>query len=119
MDKEDFEALKTYSSVKLKTLASYMNIKGYGGMVKSDLVKAITKETKKQQREELKAVSKMDKEANTPKRVEPVVVEKPALPKYQGIQVLKVLEDGRETATHYHCSMEGGITMHVPKTKFE
>lgn len=36
-----------------------------------------------------------------------------------GIRVKAILQDGRETATHYHCAMENGTTMHVPKSKFK
>lgn len=32
-------------------------------------------------------------------------------------KVLKVLNGGH-TKTHFHCEMEGGVTMHVPKRLF-
>lgn len=32
-------------------------------------------------------------------------------------KVLKILEKGH-TKTHFHCQMEGGVTMHVPKSLF-
>lgn len=36
-----------------------------------------------------------------------------------GVRVKAILNDGKETETHYHCSMENGTTMHVPKSKFK
>lgn len=33
-------------------------------------------------------------------------------------KVHKIL-DGGHTKTHFHCEMEGGVTMHVPKRLFE
>ena len=52
---------------------------------------------------------------------EPVApaAEKPKeLPTFEGHKVLRILDDGRHTDTHYHCEVSGGLTMHVPKTLF-
>jgi hypothetical protein len=38
--------------------------------------------------------------------------------KYNGIEVIEILNDGKETATDYHCRLENGTTMHVPKSLF-
>ena len=35
---------------------------------------------------------------------------------FEGLEVVAILQDGRENATHYHCSMSNGTQMHVPKT---
>ena len=54
------------------------------------------------------------------KEVEVNKVEAPkALPVFEGKQVLRVLKDGRETNTHYHCDLEGGTTGHVPRELFD
>jgi hypothetical protein len=41
-----------------------------------------------------------------------------SLPMFEGKQVVSILDDGRETETHYHCQMADGTTMHVPKELF-
>jgi len=46
--------------------------------------------------------------ANAPESATPV--------KYDGLEVTAILQDGKSTPTHYHCSMSNGTTMHVPKT---
>ena len=51
-------------------------------------------------------------------KVEVKVVTVPALPMFDNKRVLKILDDGRHTDTHYHCDMEGGVKMHVPKRLF-
>jgi hypothetical protein len=38
--------------------------------------------------------------------------------KYNRIEVIEILNDGKETATDYHCRLENGTTMHVPKSLF-
>lgn len=42
--------------------------------------------------------------------IKPIIVD--------GLQVVSILEDGRETETHYHCQMSNGTTMHVAKELF-
>lgn len=41
-----------------------------------------------------------------------------SLPIVDGQQVVSILDDGRETETHYHCQMANGTTMHVAKEVF-
>lgn len=41
----------------------------------------------------------------------------PALPTFDGKKVLEILDSGH-TPTHFHCKVEGGLTMHVPKELF-
>ncbi len=38
--------------------------------------------------------------------------------KYGPLEVVEVLNDGKETATEYHCLMSNDTTMHVPKSLF-
>jgi len=38
--------------------------------------------------------------------------------KYNNLEVLEVLDDGKETVDYYHCLMVDGTTMHVPKSLF-
>ena len=47
------------------------------------------------------------------KRIE----KKKEMPIFEGVRVLTVLED-RHTATHYHCRMDNGTTMHCPRHLF-
>jgi hypothetical protein len=49
--------------------------------------------------------------------VQEQIVQEPKLPVFEGKKVVKVLDSGH-TKTHFHCLMEGGVTMHVPKSKF-
>ena len=51
-------------------------------------------------------------------KVEVKVVTVPSLPTFDNKKVLKILDDGRHTDTHYHCDMEGGVKVHVPKALF-
>lgn len=37
------------------------------------------------------------------------------LPVIEGVQVIEVLKDGKETPTHYHVRMADGTTRHVAK----
>lgn len=50
------------------------------------------------------------KVAAAPQSAKPIVVE--------GKNVVAILQDGKETETHYHCKMSDGTTMHVDKTLF-
>ena len=52
------------------------------------------------------------------KKVEVKKVEKKIeMPVFEGDKVLKILSYG-ETDKYFHCSLEGGITKHVPKYLF-
>ena len=48
----------------------------------------------------------------------PAEAREPRLPKWEGAQVLAILPSGH-TKTHLHCRVEGGITQHVPRDRFE
>lgn len=40
------------------------------------------------------------------------------MPIWENKQVVEVLDDGKETETHFHCKLSDGTTAHVPKKLF-
>lgn len=42
-----------------------------------------------------------------------------SMPEVNGVQVLAILNDGRETETEFHCALANGTTAHVSKKLFE
>ena len=70
-----------------------------------------------------KKVEKAPEEIEEVKKPEVKVAEKApiVLPVYEGKQVVRIRDDGRELKDFYHCDALDGdnrITMHVPKSLF-
>lgn len=87
-------------------------------------IKKIVKKVLKAVKKEVSVVSKsktrrvaVQKEAIVIPAKKPTVASTHALPVFEGLTVLKVLESGH-TKTHNHCAMSNGTTMHVPKSLF-
>ena len=57
-------------------------------------------------------------EIHEPVSDEPEHVPAISFPKFEGVQVTAILDDGKENDTHYHCSLANGTTAHVPKELF-
>ena len=82
------------------------------------LVSKVQPKAKGMAKEVPKNGRKPRKPRSTSKLIEVKKMVAPAkLPVFEKHQVLKVLESGH-TKTHFHCYMDNGTTMHVPKSKF-
>lgn len=77
-----------------------------------------TQNTKKTAVKQVKAAAKAPRKPRAPRvAAAPVVVKAQAFPVFEKKRVIAIL-DGGHTKTHFHCKMEGGVTMHVPKRLF-
>ena len=98
-------------------------------MLKAELVKEINEldpeldteelknnEERREKLEELRGFSSSKDGSKNPTAQE--IAEDKGFPEYEGTYVINILEDGKETPTHYHCQLGDGRTTHVSKEIF-
>ena len=61
--------------------------------------------------------TELDKEMASAPVIEEVKTS--SMPVVSGVKVVAILNDGKETETHFHCAMANGTTQHVEKRLFQ